>query len=1293
MKHQLRKNARITSFIRKALKPLFAVCALAPVFAFHTASAQNLFWDANAGAGGTGNWDLATQNWGTAVNTAPSSLWVQGDVAVFGSATTGTVTLTNNGGSIISASGLTFQVGTGTSPATTYVITDDGTATLQFTGAAVVTMNGATTAVISTALTTANPGVDTLTFTGAGTVYLTSNNTSYNGASVTVTGGVTLAAAGVSAFPNVAFIVGTGGTGGTLDVFGSAVASTQAIASLSGDSSGVVTNSQTTYTNLQIGALANASTSFAGSITDGATTIETTSNTAPASGLGITVVAPATGYTLQLTGTSNTYHGMTVVGDGTNPATLVAGAAGVLSINSVVDVENNSTLDLHGFAQGIAALNGTGTGNVTTNTAAATLTIGVTPSAGTTALTGTLSSSATLKDGTGGKLSLVKTGAYTQILAGNNTYSGTTTVSMGTLANGFSSGLNSGFSPSSDYIVTTPGVLALNGFNASIGSLSDGGGTGGSVVNGSSTVTGSAPSANVTLTTGTDGNSTTFSGIISNGTAGTGTLALTKTGIGTFLITGANTYSGGTNINNGVLAFATGSLGTGAVTFTGNSTLRWDNTNGANVTDPTSFTGGLTINSGVTATFDTNGNTVNFANSLLTPGTGNAVTKIGTGMLTLNGNNTYNGATIVTGGTLQAGTATGFSLNSAFTVGPSGTLDVNGLSPTIGSLASPNPGGIVTNNAAATPGTLITGNDGTSTTFAGTIQDGTSTIALTKIGGGTINLATANTYSGGTNLQAGVLVVSNMGALGSGNVNVTGGALQAGGVNMRINVGGNYTQGAGGELDLRIGGTAAGAFDQVAVTGTASLAGRLSVNAVNGYVPKVGDSIPIITSGGARTGTFGQVTGNLLNNPMVKLNVDYFSNKVVLDFVQGSFSTLPSAFVPTPIVAPNGVIIGVEETPIKFIQLTPNEKAVAFALDHVSKNGRSAKLLNFLDSLPITSLPGAFDLIAAPEYGAIYEISRATAKMDATSVENRLDEVHASTIPTSVAGPAGPVDDKGSKEVLPPPQDRLSVFVNGSGEFVTVGDSFNAAGYNFDSGAATLGIDYRFNEHFVAGVLVNYTGTSGDLSEGGRINANSFHGGVYASVFGGGAYVNAFVGGADSNYDITRAGLGSSVHGDTDGADFNALIATGYDFHAGGATFGPVGSFQYTYTGVDSFNESGSLDPLHINSGHGDSFLTNVGLRATYDWHIGSMVLVPEVRATWQHEYGDVFDEISATMLLGSPAFTVTSSPLGRDSLVLNAGFTLQITPLLSAYAFYNGELARTNYQANDVLVGIRYSF
>lgn len=86
------------------------------------------------------------------------------------------------------------------------------------------------------------------------------------------------------------------------------------------------------------------------------------------------------------------------------------------------------------------------------------------------------------------------------------------------------------------------------------------------------------------------------------------------------------------------------------------------------------------------------------------------------------------------------------------------------------------------------------------------------------------------------------------------------------------------------------------------------------------------------------------------------------------------------------------------------------------------------------------------------------------------------------------------------------------------------------------------------------------------------------------------------------------------------------------------------------------------------------------------------MVLTPSVRATWQNEFGES-NSIGADLLPGSPTFSVNCAQISRDSLLLNAGFTLQINPRVAVYAFYDGELARTNYQANNVFSGIRISF
>src|SRR5207247_6824337 len=99
-----------------------------------------------------------------------------------------------------------------------------------------------------------------------------------------------------------------------------------------------------------------------------------------------------------------------------------------------------------------------------------------------------------------------------------------------------------------------------------------------------------------------------------------------------------------------------------------------------------------------------------------------AYTKTDTGTITLSGNNTYSCSTIVDNGTLRAGSATGFSQQSAFAVNLNVTLDINGFNSTIASLSDgAGGGGIVTNRGAANA--ALTVGDTSSTSFSGSIQD------------------------------------------------------------------------------------------------------------------------------------------------------------------------------------------------------------------------------------------------------------------------------------------------------------------------------------------------------------------------------------------------------------------------------------------------------------------------------------------------------------------------------------------------------------------------------------------
>jgi outer membrane autotransporter protein len=84
------------------------------------------------------------------------------------------------------------------------------------------------------------------------------------------------------------------------------------------------------------------------------------------------------------------------------------------------------------------------------------------------------------------------------------------------------------------------------------------------------------------------------------------------------------------------------------------------------------------------------------------------------------------------------------------------------------------------------------------------------------------------------------------------------------------------------------------------------------------------------------------------------------------------------------------------------------------------------------------------------------------------------------------------------------------------------------------------------------------------------------------------------------------------------------------------SSIGPTASFQYTYVSFDGFTESGSLAPLKFSDQHVDSIRTAFGTKASYDWKIGNVLIRPELRAAWQHEYGNSSYSIVASFANGA---------------------------------------------------------
>ena len=680
------------------------------------------------------------------------------------------------------------------------------------------------------------------------------------------------------------------------------------------------------------------------------------------------------------------------------------------------------------------------------------------------------------------------------------------------------------------------------------------------------------------------------------------------------------------------------------------------------------------------------------------------------GTQTLSGFNTYSGETLIRMGTLRAASNTALSPNSNFFLQNAGVLDLNGTANTIGALNDDGvTSGIVTNTSAA-PAFLTTGNTNTNGTFAGIIQNGVGRVSLIKIGSGTQILSGNNTYTGNTWVNGGVLQVDGkiasastfVNALGTltgtgvigGNL-INGGHVSPGHSPGTLTVNGNYTQTPAGTLVIEVAGKGAGQHDVLAVGGTAKLDGTLRLVNLGSVKLQRGDKVTFLTAGGGVSGEFATVQGNSFQTTghLLKAGVVYNSNSVELAAIQGSFASDLGG-------------------------LTPNQKAVGRALDSLAAGSKVNKLIDFLDKEPLGSLRGDLDKIAPEELASIFNLGVSLANVQTSNLEHRMSDLQAGSAGFSASGYAmsgsGPSYSSGAgdntsrgnygargpggksgKELRAPEDNRWGVFVTGVGEFTNIGSTANARGYDMTTGGLTIGVDYKLTEHFAIGLNGGYAHSSADLTRNGRLTVDGGKLGVYATYFTGtGFYADVAANGGYNSYDSRRSALRGTASGSTNGAEFNALFATGYDYKTGGLSIGPTASVQYTYVGINSFRERGSLAPLRFNDQSEDSLRTALGLKASYDWQVGGVVVRPEARAAWQHEFGDSTSSLDARFASGGgTSFTVHGPEIGDDSLLVGAGVAVLWNERTSTYVYYGGEVARTNYNSHNVSGGVRMSF
>ncbi|MBS0211546.1 MAG: autotransporter domain-containing protein, partial [Planctomycetes bacterium] len=289
----------------------------------------------------------------------------------------------------------------------------------------------------------------------------------------------------------------------------------------------------------------------------------------------------------------------------------------------------------------------------------------------------------------------------------------------------------------------------------------------------------------------------TFAGIVS------GTGALTQIGTGTTILTGANSYSGGTTISAGALQIGNGGTSGSIVgNVLDNASLVFDRSD--SVTAPGAITGS------------------------------GSLTQLGSGTTILTGANSYAGGTTISAGTLQLGSG-GSSGSIGGDVTDNGTLAFDRSNNfTFAGIISGS-GGVHQFGSGTT--TL----SATNTYNGATVIDNGMLLLAGSIASSSVSVNSGGIFAGSGNLAG--LSVNSGGTVSPGN----------GGVGT-LNVGGNLTMAANSTYIYDV---SPASNDLLQVTGTASLNGTLVINPT-GIAP--GSAVYHVVDSGGLSGTFTAVT-------------------------------------------------------------------------------------------------------------------------------------------------------------------------------------------------------------------------------------------------------------------------------------------------------------------------------------------------------------------------------------------------------------------------------------------------
>ncbi|MDH4986713.1 autotransporter-associated beta strand repeat-containing protein [Aminobacter anthyllidis] len=755
----------------------------------------------------------------------------------------------------------------------------------------------------------------------------------------------------------------------------------------------------------------------------------------------------------------------------------------------------------------------------------------------------------------------------------------------------------------------------------------------------------------------------------------TGSGGLVKDDYGTLVLSGANSYTGGTVIKGGTLSISSdGNLGaaSGGLTFVGGIL-----TNTAAMTTARDIE--LRLAGG---TFDTR---ADLTASGTISGQGK-LTKTGSETLTLTGTNSYAGGTKISAGTLQigiggtAGSIIGnvennavLAFNRSDLLTFAGPISGSGAVKQIGSGKT-----VLTGTNSYTGGTTISAGtlSGSATSFgSGAILNDAAFIidqatdasfanaingtgSFSKSGAGALTLTGTSLLSGDTTVSAGKLSVN--GSLAKSAVTVASGAVLGGtGIIGKLTAQSGSTVNAGSSIGtLSVTGDASFATgstfqvdvdttksDRLSVAGKATLSGgTVQVLAGSGnYAPST--QYTILTAATGVLGQFASVTSNL------------------------AFLT------PTLTYTSNAVGLSLDRNDIKFtdIAATRNQFAAGGAADRLGNKHAIYKAIVNLDK---DAARKAFDALSGEVHASVGGMLVEDSRFLASAANDRIraafgDIGTAAALPVMAYGPDGP-------EIAEATTERMAFWGQAYGSWGKTGSDGNAAAFGRTTGGFIGGLDAGIGDSVRIGAFAGYN--NGSFSAHDRASSgdsSAYHAGVFAggqweafSLRAGAAYSWADI---DTSRTVAFANFNDKLTASYDAGTAQLFGEASYRLQKGDAIVEPFAALAYINVKTDGFTEKGGQAALTASAATTETTFATLGVRASTDISIRGMDAKLHGMVGWRHAFGDV-TSLTSVAFKGASAFTVAGTPIAKDTAIVEAGLDLTLTPDATLGVTYAGQ-------------------